>query len=252
MAGSVSASRVPPLSPAFRLRSTALEAEYWVYEDVPTESGPWPAILFLDGDDQFRFAVAAYRALRAGAEVPPLLLVGVGYGASYTQPANRRLRDYTPTAVATEPQSGGADAFVTFLGGELWRELGRRHPMCEDARGLAGHSLGSLAALHALFQPRPFFNRVLASAPSLWWDDRSLLGLAGRRQRAGEALPARLFLAVGENDTPSMTGDLKLLEAQLAARPLPQLEVISRRFAERDHYNALPDAFREGLQRLFA
>jgi len=43
-----------------------------------------------------------------------------------------------------------------------------------------------------------------------------------------------------------------MLEAQLAARPFPQLDVISRRFKERDHYNVLPDAFREGLQRLFA
>ena len=239
------------MSPAFRLRSTAPDTEYWIYEDVPTESGPWPAILFLDGDDQFRFAVAACRALRAGAEVPPLLLVGVGYGASYTQPANRRLRDYTPTAVATEPQSGGADAFVTFLGGELWRELGRRHPVREDARGIAGHSLGSLAALHALLQPRPFFNRVLASAPSLWWDDRSLLGRLDRHPRDPAAAPARLFLAVGDEDTPSMTGDLKLLEDRLQARPLPQLEVISRRFAGRDHYNVLPDAFGEGLRRLF-
>ena len=248
----MSAATVPHLSPAFRLPSAAPAAEYFIYEEVPVEPGPWPAILFMDGDDQFRFAVAAYRALRAHDRVPPLLLVGVGYGSSYTKPGNRRVRDYTPTAAATEPMSGGADAFVAFLSGALWRELAQRHALRPDLRGIAGHSLGSLAALHALFQPDPFFNRVLASAPSLWWDDRSLLGLADRRQRTGAALPARLFLAVGENDTPSMTGDLKLLEDQLAARPLPQLEVISRRLAERDHYSALPDAFREGLQRLFA
>jgi hypothetical protein len=57
---------------------------------------------------------------------------------------------------------------------------------------------------------------------------------------------------VGENDTPSMTGDLAMLEAQLTAQPFPQLEVISRRFPGRDHYNVLPDAFREGLRQLFA
>ena len=243
---------VPRLSPAFRLQSAAPTAEYWIYEEVPEEAGPWPAILFMDGDDQFRFVIAAYRAGRAAHRVPPLLLIGVGYGSSYTRPGNRRIRDYTPTAVATELESGGADAFVAFLGVALWRELARRHDLRADVRGIAGHSLGSLAALHALFQPQPFFNRVLASAPSIWWDDRSLLRLAGRLQGTGATLPARLFLAVGENDTPSMTGDLKLLEDQLATRPFPGLEVISRRYAARDHYNALPDAFREGLQRLFA
>ncbi len=243
---------VPLLSPAFRLQSAAPAAEYWIYEEVPAEPGPWPSILFMDGDDQFRFAVAAYRALRAQGRLRPLLLAGVGYGSSYTRPGNWRVRDYTPTAAAAEPHSGGAGAFVAFLGGTLWPELARRHQLRADVRGIGGHSLGSLAALHALFQPRPFFNRVLASAPSIWWDDRSLLGLADRLQQTGVPLPARLFLAVGEEDTPSMTGDLKLLEDQLAARPFPGLEVISRWFARRDHYNVLPDAFREGLQRLFA
>lgn len=252
MTGTVSDPALRCLPPAFRLRSQAPAAEYWIYEEVPAEIGPWPAILFMDGDDQFRFATAAYRALRAQDQVPPLLLIGVGYGASYRKPGNRRIRDQTPTAVATEPDSGGADAFVAFLAGALWRELARRHAVREDVRGIAGHSLGSLAALHALFRREPFFNRVLASAPSLWWDDRALLGQLDRLQRAGAALPARLFLAVGENDTPSMTGDVKLLEDQLAARPFPQLEVISRRFAGRDHYDVLPDAFREGLRRLFA
>jgi len=239
----------------FRFTSAALATAYVIHERAPDAAdgpGPWPAVLFMDGDDQFRFAVGAYEILRARHRVGPLLLVGVGYGASYTKPGNRRLRDYTPTALPTEPGSGGADAFLAFLTGELWPELARRHRLREDVRGLGGHSLGSLLALHALFQRRPFFNRILASAPSLFWDDRALLGAAGSLQRAGTALPARLFLCVGENDTPSMTGDLKMLAAQLAAQPFPQLEVMTRRFAGRDHYNVLPDAFGAGLQTLFS
>ncbi|MFA5058277.1 MAG: alpha/beta hydrolase-fold protein [Opitutaceae bacterium] len=237
--------------PAFVLSAPRTGTGYWIYERVPAAPGPWPAVVFMDGDDQFRFAVEAYRALPAGAGVPPLLIVGVGYGASYTRPGNQRLRDYTPTAVATEPESGGADGFLSFLTDTLWPELARRHPLRDDVRGMAGHSLGSLLALHALFQRRPFFNRILASAPSLFWDDRALLCRADRLQRTGVALPARLFFGVGEDDTPSMTGDLQLLEDQLAARPFPQLEVISRRFPGHDHYNVLPDAFAAGLQALF-
>ena len=97
----------------FILHSPQTGTDYSIFVAAPAparEPGPWPAIAFMDGDDQFKYAVAAYRAARDTGEVPPLLLVGVGYGASYTKPGNRRLRDYTPTAIATEPASGGADA----------------------------------------------------------------------------------------------------------------------------------------------
>ena len=60
-----------------------------------------------------------------------------------------------------------------------------------------------------------------------------------------------LATSVGADDTPSMTGDLDLLEQQLAALPFPQLEIISQRFPQRDHYNVLPEAFRAGLEALF-
>ena len=241
------------MTPAFTLRAPQTGTEYSIFLETPpaTERGPFPAVLFMDGDDQFRFAVEAYRAARAAAEVPPLVLVGVGYGASYTKPANKRLRDYTATAMATEPESGGADKFVAFIEKKLWPELARRFPLHDDRRGLAGHSLGALVPLHALFQRQPFFNRLLVSAPSLWWDNRAPLCHAQQIQRTGVALLAKLFLCVGEDDTPSMTGDFELFEQQLAALPFPKLEIVTRRFPQRDHYNVLPDAFGAGLAALF-
>jgi predicted alpha/beta superfamily hydrolase len=238
---------------SFILPSPQTGTAYQLQLDVPevVEPGPWPAVLFLDGDDQFRFAVAAYRKLRDEGRVPPLLLVGVGYGASYTKPGNHRLRDYTPTPVATEAGSGGADPFLAFVTETLWPELARRFALHPEVRGLAGHSLGGLLVLHALFQRNPFFNRLLASAPSLWWDNRALLCQAQQLQATGAALPAQLFLGVGEEDSASTTGDLELLGDQLAAQSFPGLQIISRRFPGRNHYNVLPDSFGAGLAGLF-
>ena len=244
---------MPAPTPTFSLHAPQTGTDYLIALETPaaSESGPYPAVVFLDGDDQFRFAVEAYRALRAERAVPPLVLAGVGYGASYLKPANKRVRDYTPTAIATEAGSGGADAFRCFLTDTLWPELARRAPLRDDVRGLAGHSLGSLIVVHALLQRKPFFNRLLASAPSLWWDNRALLCHAQNLQRTGVALPAKIFLSVGEEDSASMTGDLTLLEDQLAALPFPELEVISRRHPRRNHFNVLPDAFGAGLAALF-
>jgi predicted alpha/beta superfamily hydrolase len=238
---------------AFTLPSPETGTAYPVYFETPApgEPGPHPAVLFLDGDDQFRHAVEAYRALRTAGKIAPLVLVGLGYGASYTKPGNKRVRDYTPTAMATEAESGRADDFLKFLTATLWPELTRRLPLRDDVRGIAGHSLGSLFVLHALWQRKPFFTHHLASAPSLWWADRAILCDAQALQRMGVALPAKLFLSVGEEDSASMTGDLTLLEDQLAALPFPQLEVLSHRHPGRNHFDVLPDAFRAGLAALF-
>ena len=241
------------MNPAFNLASPETGTEYRIYAEAPgaTSPGPWPVVLFLDADDQFPIGVAAYRKQLAAGRVPPLLLVGVGYGASYAKPANKRGRDYTPVAHPDEPASGGAAPFRNFLTGTLWAELRHRYPVRRDARGIAGHSLSSLLVLDALFQPQPFFTHYLASAPSIWWANQAMLEEAALLRRRQAVLAARLFLCVGEDDTASMTGDLAQLERQLAAEPFTGLEITSRRFSNRNHYNVLPDAFGAGLVYLF-
>ncbi len=236
--------------PTFTLSSPETGTEYWIYVDRPVGPGPWPMVVFMDGDDQFAAAAAAGRALPAGT-TPPLLLVGVGYGASYAKPANRRGRDYTPVRHADEPASGGADAFLRFLTGTFTAELARRYPVDPVVRGLAGHSLGSLLVLHALFQPKPFFTHYLASAPSIWWAGRAILKQAAALRTKQANLPGTLFLSAGDGDSESMTGDLARLEKQLATKPFGKLEIISRRFPGQDHYNVLPIAVATGLTSLF-
>lgn len=242
------------MKPTFKLHSPETGTSYWLFVQEPDAArfpGPWPVLLFLDGDDQFTAGVAAYRELTAEGGVPPLLLVGIGYGASYGQVANRRGRDYTPTHHGDEPSSGGAPAFLDFLTGTLWPELARRYSVSPKVRGIGGHSLGSLFVLSALFQPRPFFTHHLASAPSIWWDNRSVLRQASGLRTRQRTLPARLFLSAGEEDSASMAEDLALLETQLAAKPFSRLEVISRRFPKLNHYNVLPAAFAAGMRTLF-
>lgn len=242
------------LAPAFRL--SARDADYAIYVELPpgaaeASDATWPAVLCLDGDDQFEILRAARASLVAEGTLPPLLLVGVGYGASYQEPANRRARDYTPAPIEGAPEGGGADAFLGFLAGRLWPELERRYPIDRYTRGVAGHSLGALFALHALLKPEPFFNRVLASAPSIWWGERALLESIADLRATQDALPARVFLGVGERDSRSMREDLDLLEARLAAEPFAGLEISRARFPRKNHFNSIAPGFRAGLAALF-
>jgi predicted alpha/beta superfamily hydrolase len=242
------------MKPAFTVASPETGTDYVIHVEPP-EAEPMAAkltpVVFLDGDDQFEAAVAAYRRQRLANAVAPLLLVGIGYGASYSKPGNQRGRDYTPVHHSDEPSSGGADAFLKFLTSTFWTQLGERFSIRSDVRGIGGHSLGALLAVHALLQPQPFFTHALASAPSLWWADRAILGYAKRFRYTTDVLPAKLFLSVGERDSQSMTGDLLLFEQQLAERPFNGLVVESKRFPRKNHFNVLPEAFSAGLSYLF-
>ncbi len=239
--------------PAFSSRSPQTGTDYVIYVDAPEQGvrqGPMPSVLLMDGDYLFDAAVAAARALAASGRIPPTVVVGVGYGSGFGQPGNHRGRDYTPTASSDEPSSGGADAFHSYLVGTLWPELARRFPLRDDARVIAGHSLGSLLVLHALFQEDAFFAGALASAPSIWWDNRSILGAISRLRESRASLAGRLYLGVGADDTPSMTGDIALLEEQLRARPFAGLSVVSESFPGRDHYDVAPLTMSGGLASL--
>lgn len=243
----------PRKSPAFHL--TGLDTRYSIYVGPPPAtptSAPWPVVLCLDGDDQFQILCEAREKLAETRPLPPLLLVGIGYGASYQEPGNRRARDYTSAPIEGAPDGGGADAFLDFLTTRLWPELARRYPIHADIRGIAGHSLGALFALHALFKPEPFFNRILASAPSLWWGDRILLQQAAALRATQSVLPARAYLGVGLRDSPSMITDLDLLEAQLDQKPFDRLVLHRERFPKKNHFNSIGPGFRGGLTALFS
>jgi predicted alpha/beta superfamily hydrolase len=239
----------PPITKtpaAFTSRRADTGDSYAIYVHAPGP-GPHPAVVVLDGDYFFDPAVEACRALSVAGRAPEATVIGIGYGAGFGRPGNHRGRDYTTSASPDEPGSGGAKAFLDYVAAQLWPELTARFELRDDHRVIAGHSLGSLAVLRALFDDAPFFGRALASAPSIWWDGRSLLKwVAGLRDRR-PSLPAKLYLGVGEEDTPSMLGDLTLLEDLLGSRPFHGLEVTSQRFPGLDHYNVLPTSLLEGL-----
>jgi hypothetical protein len=146
-------------------------------------------------------------------EIPPVIVVGVGYPVRMPQPMVLRNHELTPSAdnayveraakqgLPADPRGvGGADGFLRFITGELAPMIEDEYGGDPDDRALSGFSLGGLFAAYALLQPTPAFNRFILGSPSLWWDNRMLFEMEERRADGPKALPARVFVSAGEEE----------------------------------------------------
>jgi uncharacterized protein len=190
-----------------------------------------PVLYVTDGDLFFSLAAEIARYRGYGGLAQPIV-VGVGYGLSFPEFAQRRTPDLTPPQRAEEreaiaplttligDQSGGADAFLSFLVDDVEHELARRCPEAANGRRvLFGHSLGGLFAMHALLSRPDAFDAYVASSPAIWWDN---FAITSRLHAFRDALTPlerqpRVLISVGskEQDPPTEAiGGLSLADAQ--------------------------------------
>lgn len=193
------------------------------YDESPDRS--YPVLYMHDGQNLFDCAAAdaasfakkrtwqmgeaADAAIRAG-EVEPLLIVGVASAG------DRRLAEYTPTA---DWKLGGGEAhkygqllvedLLPFIAANYRAKPGPANT------GLGGSSLGGLATLYLGLRYQETFGKLAVLSPSIWWNHRAILALAGEAAR--HAHP-RIWLNVGEGEGERAVSDADLLERKLRAR----------------------------------
>lgn len=179
----------------------------------PPASG-WPVVYLIDGSLHFGITVDTARIQERWPDTRAAVIVGVAYPTdSVTEALKVRTHDLTPPTPrevtqsgwqkrmgATPDDYGGLDAYLRMLDEEVKprvRALVRTDPADET---LMGHSLGGLATLAALFRAQGTFRNYVAISPSIWVNDRWVLGFVDGfidRVRAGE-VRARLLLSTGE------------------------------------------------------
>ncbi len=121
----------------------------------------------------------------------PFILVGIEN--------TERRRDLTgPTRVAKDstiaPRVGGSAAFRRFLRSELMPVVNARYRTTGEA-GIVGESLAGLFVVETFLLERDLFDHYVAFDPSLWWNDRHLLGVAAEGRGAGGGGAKTLYLA---------------------------------------------------------
>lgn len=167
----------------FSLKSQVNGREYRIFVSAPTEEAPpegFPVIYTSDGNAMFpQFAANANLLWMSNRAV----LVGIGYPGDEVY-SSMRAFDLTPKASAEAQRAsgrrnvsggGGNDLFIDFIENQLKPLIEKRYKINRNKQTLFGHSFGGLFVLHVLFNRPEAFQNYVAAAPSVWYNNQSIL-----------------------------------------------------------------------------
>jgi len=176
-----------------------------------------PVVYLLDAEYSFGAVAYTVRRLVKDSLIPPVLVVGVAYEVPYDEYYRHRERDFAPTPAYPDvyPVAGRAEAFAQFLRQELMPYVNGTFRVDPNDRTIVGLSLSGLFEAYLLFNEPELFNRYVIVSPSLWWDDALIFDHEVAYHRATDSLPARVYVAAGEHDGPSILRDLSHQERPL-------------------------------------
>jgi predicted alpha/beta superfamily hydrolase len=244
------------------LESSAIGQKYAVYVGLPDSYssglGSYPLAIMTDGDWDFSSVWPDVRRSMRNGATDEFILVGLGYGRG----EDGRGRDYTPTrSIKWEkeqygdeggPISGGADAFLDFLSGELipFIDANYRVTAGRERRCLAGHSLGGLLALYVSVKRPDIFSSVVASSPSLYWDSRVAFSfLGGFIADPAKKDAAFVYASIGSQE--GFPNDVLLDEWMRRAGAIPGFTTDQRYFPDTVHSQVQTVSLPEGLRAAF-
>jgi hypothetical protein len=92
---------------------------------------------------------------------------------------------------------------------------------------LYGYSFGGLFCAYALFGKPELFKQILIGSPSLWYDDRKVLGMEAAYAQQHQDLPLKVFLEVGSLEGEGQIAPNQLLGQSLRSRRYPSLQLES-------------------------
>ena len=257
------------------VRSEKLGREYRIFVALPESyaSSPqrrYPVVYVTDANYAFPLIRAISRRVGDhGQGYEDFILVGLSYALGDTPEYSRR-RDYTtstggdPGAVSDmpgrKPAFGEAEAYRVFLRDEVLPVVERHYRTDPKRRIFAGHSYGGLLGAHMLLTEPSMFAGYVLSSPSFWWDGKQMLARAQDYVASHDALPAKVFMAIGGyetvkpgsgdkryNRTKDMVADLRAFEATLKSRRYAGLSITSLVLADEDHLTVAPSALTRAL-----
>lgn len=248
-----------------RLHSKIVALDYVLYISLPrnytTTSEAYPVVFTLDADYAFALAHNIVEHLVDRGNLPTMIIVSIAYeGASQEMTTYRRqrTRDYTPTFTLEggygpefQKYSGGGKNFLGFIAEELIPFIAAQYRVKPNDRTLVGHSYGGLFGSYVLLMQPEVFQRYILVSSSFWYDQKIVFKLEQAYGDTHDALPAKVFFAVGDRENPQMRADMQELIRLLQSRSYKGLTITSQVFEEETHNSVFPAALTRGLRVVF-
>lgn len=181
--------------------------------------GRYPVLYMQDGQNLFEpersFIPGQHWRLREAADeaihdrnAEPMIIVGVDHAG----PA--RIDELTPTHDAKRNGGGKAADYARMLIEELKPIIDAAYRTQPDRTALGGSSLGGLLTLSVGLANPNVFSRLAAMSPSVWWDNRKILGDVD----AFDGPRPRIWLDIGGREGMDALRDVRLLRQHLLDR----------------------------------
>lgn len=236
------------------IHSKTNDVAYTLYVSLPpeykqSETRRYPVVYLLDAGYSFAIAHNVVEHLVERRHLDPLILVAI----AYQRPPQYRLdrtRDYTPTRTLKggygpeyQRHSGGGPKFLRFITEELIPFVEANY-RTSPRRTLVGHSYGGLFGSWVMLSSPGIFDHYILVSPSLWYDDRMMLGL-----EAAEPIGGKVYLAVGASEAAEMPRDLQTFAGRLKKHP--GLRVRQEVLEGETHNSVFPSAMSRGIRWVF-
>lgn len=218
-----------------------------------SESGlNYPVLYVLDGDISFGMVTSIARYLEVGNNIPAFIIVGIGYGSDIEDAKNKRQRDYSPTVIGNNPNTGGANNFLKFLGSELIPLIDSRYNTDDRDRTIYGYSLAGLFCFHTLFTQTDLFDNYIIGSAYLNWDNKAIFEIEKLTAEKRTDIDANVFVSVGDQeDEDTYFKPIDQMVTTLQERNYTSLNLITMVIDSSSHLSSPPTAITQGLLSIF-
>jgi predicted alpha/beta superfamily hydrolase len=227
----------------------------------------YPVVYLMDSQWDFSLVTGVYSHYHYDGFIPELIIVGVTWSGENANYDSLRIRDYTPTKVATYsinpkidgmrflsssvpiPQSGGADQFLAFMKQELFPFIESNYLADGKNRTLMGCSGGAVFTLYTLLTQPDLFTGYVAATPYIPWDNDVLYKYEQEFAKKRLPHPVRVYMTVGDVET--FRPAFEKFSATMMARKYPSVRLQSKILENTGHSGTQNETYARGLQYVF-